>query len=244
MKDNVTFNIGGLDVSVPIEDILRDHNDRRFTTFYPKNASSLLNGLCDKYGSDKGEIQESGHPYPWPSHSYADFAERLFGHCRQHIRFVFECGIGTNNPDLVSSMGIHGRPGASLRVWRDYFPMARIVGADVDKDILFEEERITTYYCDQTKPDVIKALWEQMDVDQFDLMIDDGLHTFDAGVCLLENSFHKLRNGGIYIIEDVGKATLFQFQKYLKNKSYNYEFVTLHRKNVPLLDNSLIILRK
>ena len=49
-----------------------------------------------------------------------------------------------------------GKPGASLRVWRDYFPNAIIYGADIDKDILFAEERIKTFYIDQLDPVAIK----------------------------------------------------------------------------------------
>ena len=34
-------------------------------------------------------------------------------------------------------MGIKGKPGASLRVWKDYFPNANIIGVDIDENILF-----------------------------------------------------------------------------------------------------------
>ena len=39
---------------------------------------------------------------------------------------MFECGLGTNNPNLKSNMTENGIPGASLRVWRDYFFNAKI----------------------------------------------------------------------------------------------------------------------
>jgi hypothetical protein len=75
---------------------------------------------------------------------------------RQHIKKFFECGLGTNNPNLLSSMGSMGKPGASLRVWRDYFLNAIIYGADIDKDILFAEEKIKTFYIDQLDSVAIK----------------------------------------------------------------------------------------
>ena len=63
---------------------------------------------------------------------------------------MIECGIGTNNPNIPSSMGIKGKPGASLRMWRDFFPNATVIGVDIDKNILFSETRIQTFQCDQT----------------------------------------------------------------------------------------------
>jgi hypothetical protein len=68
---------------------------------------------------------------------------------------VFECGVGTNNPNITSNMGVNGQPGASLRVWRDYFQNAEVFGADIDRGILFEEQRIRTFYVDQTNKDSI-----------------------------------------------------------------------------------------
>ena len=33
-------------------------------------------------------------------------------------------------------MSINGKPGASLRAWRDYFVNSVVYGADIDKNIL------------------------------------------------------------------------------------------------------------
>ena len=244
MSETVTVNLQGTPVTVPVEGLFTGSFDLRFTTFYNRRPTSLLNQLCDKYGSDKGEIVSEGHPYRWASHSYADFVERLFGHCREHVRSVFECGLGTNNPALKSSMGVNGRPGASLRVWRDYFPNARVWGADIDRDILFEEERIATHYCDQTDPEAIRALWAEIPDVAFDLMIDDGLHTYEAGVSLFEGSIHRLRTGGVYIIEDVTLDSMLRFAKYFAATDYAFELVTLYRKTARLGDNNLVVIRK
>lgn len=209
---------------------------------YQKDLNNPLAQLCDRYGSDKGEIQTAGHPYPWPSHTYADFYSLLFGARRAAIRYLFECGIGTNNPGITSSMGEAGKPGASLRLWRDYFPNAEIVGADIDKDILFSENRIKTFHVDQTKPASVQALWQAAGVEHFDVMIDDGLHVFEAGICLFENSIHKLANGGIYIIEDVKSRDLLLYQRYFADKNYRVNFINLFRHDVLQVDNNLVVI--
>jgi hypothetical protein len=115
------------------------HSHHRVFSFYRKNYECELSRLCEFYGSDKGETEATSHSFPWPNHSYADYYSSLFSHCRLTPTKVFECGIGTNNPNLASSMGVNGKPGASLRAWRDYFPHATIYGADIDRDILFKE---------------------------------------------------------------------------------------------------------
>jgi hypothetical protein len=211
---------------------------------YNTLKDSILNGLCEKYGSDKGAIKDYGHPYPWPSHTYADFYERLFGHCRFEIKNVFECGLGSNNINVASNMTINGKPGASLRVWRDYFPNANIYGADIDRDILFAEERIQTFYCDQTNRSSIASLWDQVKDVKFCLMIDDGLHTFDAGVALFENSFHMLRDGGVYIIEDVNVKDTVRFRNHFNSKQMSCDIVSSNNKGYPFGEWSLVVARK
>ena len=66
---------------------------------------------------------------------------------------IFELGLGTNNTDVAYNMGPSGRPGASLKSWKEFLPNSMIYGADIDKIVLFNEDRIKTFYCDQTNPD-------------------------------------------------------------------------------------------
>ena len=117
-----------------------------FSTQYKKRDRSEINILFDKYGSDKGEVNNIGNPYVWPSHNYADVYELMFRLRKDDVKLVIECGLGTSNPDLKSSMGVNGKPGASLRVWKDYFPNAKILGVDIDKEVLFSENRIETFF--------------------------------------------------------------------------------------------------
>ena len=76
-------------------------------------------------------------------------------------------------------MGTYGKPGASLRMWRDYFYNANIYGADIDKGILFNEDRINTYFVDQLDSETIKSMWNNIGLKDFDIIIDDGLHEVD-----------------------------------------------------------------
>jgi hypothetical protein len=154
--------------------------------------------LCEvmhAYGSDKGLGR----------HNYTVLYTRLLADMRENQLNLFELGIGTNNVRLKSNMGKTGRPGASLYGWREYLPRARIAAADIDSNILFRSDRIECYHCDQTSAVSIAALWRRPDLQsiEFDLMIDDGLHEFEANKTFMENSFRKLRRGGLLIVEDI-----------------------------------------
>jgi hypothetical protein len=151
-----------------------------------------------RHGSDKGT-----------KHNYTTIYSVLFGALRKKQLRIFELGLGTNNPYLASSMGVYGRPGASMRGWRELFPHALIYGADVDRDILFTGDRIETFYCDQLDADTIRDLWSQPSLrEEMDIIIDDGLHTLEANVSFMNESLQHLRPGGIYVVEDILSNTI------------------------------------
>ena len=61
---------------------------------------------------------------------------------------------------MLSNMGERGKPGASLKAYRDFFKNSEIYGADIDSQILFKDDRISTYYVDQTKERSLKKLFK------------------------------------------------------------------------------------
>lgn len=243
----ITVNIDSISINLPIvtRDILSAflHHADLFTPHNP----TKLNNLCDQYGSDKGSniFQLGGACYQWPSHTYTQIYNFLLSPIRNSIKNVLEVGIGTNHTDTPSNMGATGAPGASLKVWRDFFPNAKIFGFDIDHRILFEDTRLKTFQCDQTDSVSVMAAIEKTGVDFFDLIIDDGLHTFHAGKNLFESAFQKLTPDGYYFIEDVNQADLIKYSVYFRDRVDCIPFFfMLHRKPVPLGDNNLIVIRK
>jgi hypothetical protein len=193
--------------------------------------------LCEimgRYGSDKGHknINEC-----W--HNYTQIYYKLFNDIRNNKLRVFELGLGTNNPNMPSNMGINGKPGASLYGWKEFFPNSNIYGADIDRDILFETERIKTYYCDQTNPEEIKKMWNHRELwEPFDIIVEDGLHSFDANVCFFENSIYKLKRGGFYIIEDIVCDTLGKWSEKIKEWQIKYPEYKFKLINLPCSTNN------
>ena len=189
--------------------------------------------IMNKYGSDKGN--------GW--HNYTKIYHHLFKNKKNDLLNVFELGLGTNNLDIPSNMGKDGKPGASLYGWREYFPNSKIYGADIDTRILFNSEKIKTYYTNQLDKNAIQNMWNNIE-EKFDIIIDDGLHTFEANVIFLENSFEYLKDNGIYIIEDIHKEDINKFNKYLDNNNYKkYQILDIPNNNNPY-DNVLIIITK
>jgi hypothetical protein len=210
-----------------------------------KNYTSFpITPLCfmfDEIGSDKG--------VGW--HQYSRFYNQLFSVIKKNPINLFEMGLGTNDPTITSTMGIDGNPGASHYIWKLFFRNANIYGADIDRKILFEESRLKTFYCDQLNVKDIHAMWtsDELCAKSFMIIIDDGLHTFDAGVTFFENSIHKLLDGGVYIIEDIHEDYLIQWRQQLalwEDKYTNSQFWLFRIESLQHnpIDNWILVCQK
>jgi hypothetical protein len=204
--------------------------------------------LCEIMGrnkSDKGSINITSS---W--HNYTPFYYRIFKDLRENSLRIFELGLGTNNVNVPSNMGVNGRPGASLYGWQEFFPHSDIFGADIDTDILFSADRIKTFYCDQTNSNIIKYMWNEPELQEnFDIIIEDGLHTFNANVCFFENSIHKLNPNGYYIIEDISVHDEPLFINKIKDWELQYTDCLFRLVKIPSSVNNydnilLVVLRR
>jgi hypothetical protein len=150
-----------------------------------------LSRLAEKYGSDK---------CPAIFHGYTPFYDSLLR--GRDVKRVLEIGIGSQA--RMTHMPQY-EPGASLRMWRDYFPEADIFGLDNDLDVMFAEPNIYTMSCDQSNEASLLEVAERLLVDgKFDLIIDDGSHVVEHQA-LTANTFipKLLAPSGVYVIEDI-----------------------------------------
>ena len=151
--------------------------------------------LVEKYGTDK------------TLSNYTPTYSKLFEPIQDKVTSILEIGLGTLNPEIPSSFAGNiqhfdfYKPGGSLRVWRDYFPKAQVYGIDIAKDCMFSEERIKTFLFDSSEKEYCDYYLDNL---EFDIIIDDGNHDPKYQVKTLRNLFPKLKEGGIYIIEDIG----------------------------------------
>jgi hypothetical protein len=213
---------------------------------FDEKQPTLLCAIMGYNKSDKGSIDiTKSH------HNYTTYYYSIFKDLKDKELRIFELGLGTNNIYLPSNMGIEGRPGASLYGWRDFFINSKIYGADIDKEILFNENRIETFFCDQTDPEIIKDMWLKPSLkEDFDIIIEDGLHTFDANICFFEHSIHKLKVNGYYIIEDIVNPEIPLFinklTQYINENKYpglKFNLLTIPSQ-VNNYDNTLLIVHR
>jgi len=135
-----------------------------------------LFSLGKKYGTDKAEM-----------HQYTRHYEEMFKGRRSKVRKVLEIGIWK---------------GGSLRMWKDFFPKATIYGIDTCEDYLFKEPRIKCFLCDAGNKEELKKLPLGKD---FDLIVDDGSHKYNEQMAAFDVLYPLVKEGGIYVIEDVEK---------------------------------------
>ena len=132
--------------------------------------------LCAKHRTDKQCSQ----------HNYAPFYDQFFGHRRGEPLRLLEIGVAS---------------GASLRVWREAFPSAEIVGLDINPDARRVEG---TFFVrgDQLDP-VALANCEEAAGGPFDIVIDDGGHDDRLQIGTFNHLFLRMAPGGIYVVEDL-----------------------------------------
>lgn len=81
---------------------------------------------------------------------------------------------------------------------------------------MFKENRISTFYCDQTSSASIQKFIKDAAISNqsVDIIIDDGLHSFLAGKTLFENIISYLSPEGMYIIEDESLSDIKLYKNY------------------------------
>lgn len=171
------------------------HAEEFCAEFESQEPAARLKCVLDQYGSDKAN----------PNNYHLIYGAILKN--ASAVLAILEIGLGSNNSNVVSNMGSYGRPGASLRAFRKFLPNANVYGADVDQRILFNEDRIKTFFVDQTDLDSVEALGQKVGTD-FDLIIDDGLHSPNANISVLSFALPRLRIGGWLVIEDIANCVL------------------------------------
>lgn len=131
---------------------------------------------------------------------YTRVYEEYFSIIRGDVKKLCEIGIGGFWPQ---ANWVHGN---SLKVWRDYFINAEIMGLDIQKyQINGDLSRITIDWLDQSKKDIVADYSSKLQ--NYDIILDDGSHnTYDQQITFAY-FFKSLKSGGIYVIEDLHTST-------------------------------------
>jgi SAM-dependent methyltransferase len=90
--------------------------------------------------------------------------------------------------------------GNSILLWRDFFPHASITGVDINQcPRLHSEPRVNVFY----ENAYAQSFVDKFPKNLFDVIIDDGPHTFESMEFFLKNYLALVKPGGLLILEDI-----------------------------------------
>lgn len=162
---------------------------------FENENSDKMGVVLQNSGSDKSTVHNYHHLYSFILNKFENNSD-----CN-----ILEIGMGTNNPNLVSTMGSDGVPGAALFAFSKYFDKANIYGADIDRNIIFNKDNIKTCYVDQLNLDSFEDLNTTFGNIKYDLIIDDGLHSIGSNFNTLLFALEHVKPDGWIVIEDISK---------------------------------------
>ena len=124
-------------------------------------------------------------------------------------------------------MSKYGKPGSSLRAFRDYLEETKIIGLEFDSNVLFEENKINTYYFDQNEISSLDNFPNEY-LGNVDVLIDDGLHSIVANINSIYFAEKMLKKGGYLVIEDINKYAeeLYQLTLFVASKTFEVNLYT------------------
>jgi hypothetical protein len=145
-----------------------------------KNMKKSLEEISKQYHSDKGSVY----------HNYLEIYEKYFSKYRNSLENFLEIGLWE---------------GDSIRMWRDYFNVGNLVGADILdlSHVVLPNTQI--HICDQSDRQQLGNLIDSS-YDSYDIIIDDGGHWQHQQQITLGFMFPFLKSGGVFVIEDLHTA--------------------------------------
>jgi len=135
---------------------------------------------------------------------------------------VFKNILSVGKPIKLLEIGVQN--GGSLEIWKKYLPAgSEIHGVDINekcKDLKFENS-INFHLGSATDKDFMEESFKDI---VFDVILDDGSHKCSDVITTFEMMYPKLKNGGIYIIEDLCTSYWEKYEGKLFKASSSMEY--------------------
>ena len=160
-----------------------------------------LTRLANKYGSDKGDLWRGRH-------HYTRVYDSLFTPVKNKSIKLVEIGLlhrshtEWRDPTARDQGGQAAAAAPSLKMWAEFFPYANIYGFDINDFTQVALDRITIVQGDAGETRDLSRLVDVVGGD-IDIIIDDASHASHHQQIALAFLFEKLKEGGLYIIEDL-----------------------------------------
>ena len=165
----------------------------------------------------------------FPNTTYLDIYknhERYVSHKHMHYLFIydriFQNILSVNKPIKLLEIGVQN--GDSLEIWQKYLPTgSQIHGVDINekcKTLQFGNG-IHFHLGSAADRDFMDATFKDI---VFDVILDDGSHISSEVISTFEFMFPKLKDGGIYIIEDINASYIEKYEGGLFKASSSMEY--------------------
>jgi len=140
---------------------------------------------------------------------YFEVYERYFSKYRGQKLNILEIGIS------------HG---GSIQLWKKYFGKdVQIFAIDINPECeKLKQENTTIFIGSQSDPAFLTEVKKK--IPMMDIIIDDGGHTMDQQKISFEHLYSKVKDGGIYLIEDTHTSYWHQFHGGYKNPNSFIEY--------------------
>lgn len=157
----------------------------------------FLDKLGLKYNTDKASLYNRRGTVG-KGHDYLKYYELFLSTMKNEEFALVELGCYT---------------GASLKMWKEYFPYAHIIGVDLNEKLsVLEQERISFVCSDAVADDLPQKLITLNK--NIMCIIDDCSHAWGDQRRSFEMLFPILQSGGYYIIEDLECGAMGAYPAY------------------------------
>ncbi len=173
-----------------------------------------LDNLFHYYGSDKANFfkltNESGH-------GYSKFYEKKLEKYKEKKIKILEIG---------------SYAGASAAAFSKYLPNSKIFCFDINiSNFKYKSKNIHVYGVDINNKKkiqkILSSIFLQHNFTEFDLIIDDGSHNLSDLLVSFKLFFKILKNGGLFVIEDLKHPNYYEY-----NKDINHVFMNEFLNNL------------
>lgn len=159
-----------------------------------------------------------------------------------YIDMYYEETLKNYKDKTVALLEIGVNAGRSLELWAKYFnESSTIIGIDKKITIPYKPSKKNMHYVigDATKEETVKKF------DSFDIIIDDGSHRIQDQLKSFNLLYPKLKESGVYIIEDIRDIdnTITQFKSLENSHKVNVKIFDF-RKLKNIKDDVIVEIRK
>lgn len=133
------------------------------------------------------------------------------GHHTYDKPYEFHFAPFVDKPVKLLEIGVGGydnpnEGGCSLRMWKEFFehPETQIYSIDIFEKSAIQEDRIKIWQGSQSDEVFLNKVADE--TEELDIICDDGSHVNSDIITSFKTLFPRLKNGGIYVAEDLQTA--------------------------------------